>query len=64
MASELERSRILVVDDNAANAELIEAYVKATAWQVEVASSGQETLDMAAAAPRPDLILLDIMMPE
>lgn len=33
-------------------------------YQVRVANSGLKALAAAAAEPRPDLILLDVMMPE
>jgi two-component system, OmpR family, alkaline phosphatase synthesis response regulator PhoP len=59
----LPPSKILVADDNAQNRELLEAYMEELPGVTLVsASDGQETLDKVAAE-RPDLILLDIMMP-
>lgn len=56
-------AKVLVVDDNAANAQLLEAYLKDCPWQTFVASSGAEALQKAQALD-PDIILLDIMMPD
>ncbi|MFI4916730.1 MAG: two-component system response regulator [Phycisphaerales bacterium JB060] len=53
---------VLVVDDNAQNAELIEAYLDDMGVTVAVAHDGQAALDAVANDP-PDLILMDIMMP-
>lgn len=55
-------SRILIADDNQQNCELLEAYLSAEPFEIEMAFDGQETLDKVAAQ-HPDLILLDIMMP-
>ena len=55
-------SRILIADDNQQNCELLEAYLSAEPFDIEMAYDGQETLDKVAQQ-HPDLILLDIMMP-
>jgi two-component system cell cycle response regulator len=55
-------SRVLVVDDNAQNLELMAAYLESIPVQVETAGDGIEALEKIAASI-PDLILLDIMMP-
>ena len=55
-------SRILVVDDNAQNLELIVAYLDGLACEVETAADGVEALETIEHQP-PDLVLLDIMMP-
>lgn len=56
--------RILIADDNEANRELVEAYLAGakTPFDTEFAVDGQDTLDKAASF-KPDLILLDVMMP-
>jgi len=54
--------RVLVVDDNAQNAELLEAYLDDLGVDVSVVHDGQAALD-AIASVAPDLILMDIMMP-
>ena len=56
-------ARILVVDDVPANVKILEAKLKASYFTVLTASNGYEALEVAAAEA-PDLILLDIMMPE
>jgi class 3 adenylate cyclase len=53
---------ILVVDDTLANIEVAHHTLKDN-YIVKVATSGVRALDLAKAAPRPDLILLDVMMP-
>lgn len=58
-----EISRILIADDNAANRELLEAYLATVECKIELSVDGQDTLDKVKAF-RPDLILLDVMMPK
>jgi CheY-like chemotaxis protein len=63
--SQEPRDRVLIADDNEANVELLEAYLADSGLDVEtaVAVDGQDTLDKAASF-KPDLILLDVMMPK
>ena len=56
-----DRGTILVVDDVPANIELLVALLKAE-FEIEVAAGGAEALELVEAV-RPDLILLDVMMP-
>ena len=56
-------SRVLVVDDTAQNRRLMEAVLSPLGHAVSGAASGREALDLIAAEP-PDLVLLDIVMPE
>lgn len=56
-------ARILVVDDVVANVTLLKAKLQAAFYTVLTATSGAEALAVAARE-RPDLILLDVMMPE
>jgi two-component system, cell cycle response regulator len=55
-------ARILVVDDIQANLRLLEARLRAEYYEVRLANSGEAAL-REAAAWRPDIILLDVMMP-
>jgi CheY-like chemotaxis protein len=54
-------SRILLVDDDY-NIRTIDELSLEDDFQVDIASSGQEAIDIAMVRP-PDLILLDVMMP-
>jgi putative two-component system response regulator len=57
------RDLILVVDDSEQNVQLLDAYLSAAGYDVLSALSGQEALDKLDGACKPDLIILDIMMP-
>jgi two-component system cell cycle response regulator len=60
--TQLPPSLVLVVDDNPQNVELVQAYLEALPCQTLVAVDGIDALEKIAQQ-RPDLILLDIMMP-
>ena len=53
---------ILVVDDDPDIARFVEVNLRSAGYDVDVASDGVEALEKAAAL-RPDLVLLDVMMP-
>ncbi len=53
---------VLVVDDNIQNLELLQVYLEDIDCRIITAQDGLEALEMVAEH-RPDLILLDIMMP-
>jgi adenylate cyclase len=55
-------SRILVVDDTPANVRLLEAVLGPRGYEMLTAGSGPEALE-AVTTKRPDLVLLDIVMP-
>jgi len=59
---QLAESRILVVDDNSQNLELLVEYLDTLGCKVATAKDGLEALEKVKAI-RFDLILLDIMMP-
>ncbi|MBN2473924.1 MAG: response regulator [Pirellulales bacterium] len=59
----MSQNRVLIADDNVPNVELLEAYLGETDCETAVAVDGQQTLDKVAEF-KPDLILLDIMMPK
>ena len=54
---------ILVVDDEAALVKVVRGYLEQAGYQVASASNGREAL-FAARDHKPDLIILDLMMPE
>lgn len=58
-----ETSRILIADDNEANRELLEAYLAGVDCETAIAVDGRDTLEKVVTF-RPDLILLDVMMPK
>ncbi len=55
--------RVLVVDDEVANLDLLQALLEPEGFKVLRASGGKEAIEVARAQ-RPQLILLDLMMPE
>lgn len=55
-------SKVLVVDDEPNILLSLEFLMKKAGFQVRTAKDGEEALE-ALAAERPDLILLDVMMP-
>lgn len=57
------KNRILIADDNEPNRELLEAYLATVDCETETAVDGQDTLNKVQSF-RPDLILLDVMMPK
>ncbi len=59
---DLSRYRVLAVDDIPLNLVLIGKMLSRFNFQLQTLSGGQEALD-AVAEQRPDLILLDLMMP-
>ena len=63
MADPTARTTILVVDDTPDNLTLITSLLKPD-YQIKIANRGHKALEIAASEPSPDLILLDVMMPE
>jgi CheY-like chemotaxis protein len=55
--------RILIADDNDANRELLEAYLVNVDCEIETSVNGEDTLEKVASF-KPDLVLLDVMMPK
>ena len=54
---------VLVVDDDPDVARFVEVNLRSAGYEVTVASNGEEGLEKAVAL-RPDLVLLDVMMPK
>jgi hypothetical protein len=61
--SDLSNARILLVDDNQQNLELMQAYLESLPCRLTTARDGLEAID-AIHREKPDLILLDVMMPK
>jgi DNA-binding NarL/FixJ family response regulator len=56
-------ARILIVDDEPLNVDYLEQELDSLGFVTETAADGLEALDSVASSP-PDLVLLDVMMPE
>jgi CheY-like chemotaxis protein len=54
--------RVLVVDDNEDNANIIRDYLEARGYPITVAYNGDEAMTQFEAS-KPSLVLLDVMMP-
>ncbi|MBN1487628.1 MAG: response regulator [Anaerolineae bacterium] len=57
------QSTVLIVDDNPTNLEIMEELLFSEPYKLELASNGTKALSMAVEI-MPDLILLDVMMPD
>jgi class 3 adenylate cyclase len=57
------KGRLLIVEDAPANIHTLVAILKERGYQISVAMNGKQALDLLARV-QPDLILLDVMMPE
>src|SRR5215475_3395552 len=56
-------TRVLLVEDDSFERERMHAWLKSQRWVVQEAANGREALDRLQQS-KPDLILLDLMMPE
>lgn len=63
MNQEFPNTRILLVDDNPKNLQILISYLKNMKFHLNIATSGAEAFKLIQSI-KPDLILLDIMMPE
>jgi phosphoserine phosphatase RsbU/P len=54
---------VLLVDDEPANIQIVNSILK-DVYKTRIATSGAKALELASQEPAPDLILLDVMMPE
>lgn len=62
-SGEIRQPKVLVVDDNPTNVELISVQLKPFNYQIIRAYEGEQALEEVRKDP-PDLILLDLMMPK
>jgi len=62
-ADRIEKQIILVIDDTPENIILMKD-ILSPAYKIKAATSGKKGIDIATNQPRPDLILLDVMMPD
>jgi CheY-like chemotaxis protein len=61
--TDLSSAKILLVDDNQQNLELMQAYLESLPCALSTARDGVEAIE-AIQRSRPDLVLLDVMMPK
>jgi signal transduction histidine kinase len=60
--NQIESARILLVDDNPTNLKVLSAAITSAGWTALVATDGESAIEQTEYA-KPDLILLDVMMP-
>jgi CheY-like chemotaxis protein len=58
-----ESKTVLVVDDDSVTREAVAVILRREGYQVLLEANGEEALTCLRAGPRPDLILLDMLMP-
>ncbi len=56
--------QVLIVEDEQDIADILDYNFRKEGFQTRVANSGQEGLDMAREEPIPDVVLLDLMLPD
>jgi len=59
-----DKEEILVVDDEPSIRKVLQTLLEVDGYKVETASSGKEALARVGGGERPDLIILDVLMPE
>jgi|SRR5271165_623731 len=57
------KKTVLLVDDAPANIQVVNSILK-DIYKIRIATNGPKALELARVAPPPDLVLLDVMMPE
>src|ERR1700689_1749250 len=58
-----QKQTVLLVDDTPANIQLVNSILK-DSYKIRIATSGVKALELSRITPLPDLILLDVMMPD
>jgi serine phosphatase RsbU (regulator of sigma subunit) len=58
-----EKKTVLLVDDAPANIQIVNSILK-DIYKIRIATSGAKALELVKVTPAPDLVLLDVMMPE
>lgn len=59
----MEKNTLLIVDDNYVNVKFLHSFLSNTGFNVLIADGGEEGIQVTENA-KPDLILLDVMMPD
>jgi adenylate cyclase len=60
----MEKQSILIVDDAITNTKLLAGILKSRGYHVMIANGGLEALELLETQEAPDLIILDVMMPD
>lgn len=55
--------RVLLVEDDHNERELLAGYLRSSGYEVTTASNGEEAIELLSSEARPDVVLLDMMMP-
>ena len=63
MVDNAKKSIALIVDDNQINIDVLNGILQGH-YDVKFALNGEKALEIASKEPHPDIILLDVMMPE
>jgi sigma-B regulation protein RsbU (phosphoserine phosphatase) len=58
-----QKKIVLLVDDAPANIQIVNSILK-DIYKIRIATSGAKALELAKVPPPPDLILMDVMMPD
>src|SRR3979409_368910 len=58
-----QKKTVLLVDDAPANIQIVNSILK-DIYKIRIATSGTKALELANMTPPPDLILLDVWMPD
>jgi sigma-B regulation protein RsbU (phosphoserine phosphatase) len=61
--TEVNQKTVLVIDDAPANIQIVNSILK-DIYKIRIATSGSKALELVKVAPLPDLVLLDVVMPE
>lgn len=58
----LTQQTILIVDDTPENIDVLAGILRPH-YRIKVAVNGEKALEIASTTPRPDMVLLNVMMP-
>jgi phosphoserine phosphatase RsbU/P len=61
--TQVDQKTVLVVDDAPANIQIVNSILK-DIYKIRIATNGSKALELVKVTPLPDLILLDVVMPE
>ena len=59
-----DKEKILVVDDEPSIRKYLQTLLEVDGFEVETVGTGKEAISKVSAGERPDLIILDVLMPE